>query len=360
MRETVHTSMAIGAVSGILVGVLGILISKPILRVMGTPDDVIGLAAVYLRIYFCGTPAFMIYNFGGAVLRAIGDTRRPLYFLTVSGVINIALNMLFVAGMNMSVSGVALATMISQVISAVLVVYCLTHMDGSCRLTLRDIRIYKSRLLNIIRIGLPAGVQGSIFSISNVLIQSSVNSFGSIVIAGNSAAANIEGFIYTSMNSFHHTALTFTGQNYGAGKYKRIGRVVLCCTALVTVVGAGLGGMAYVFGDKLMSIYSADPAVIDSGITRMSVICTTYFLCGLMDVMVGILRGMGRSFTPMAVSVVGACGLRILWIYTVFAANRTLTVLYMSYPVSWLITFAAHMICYFIVYNKIKRRLRLK
>lgn len=353
VSETVHTSIAISIISGVAVGIFGVIMAKPLLCLMGTPDDVLNLAALYMRIYFAGMPATMVYNFGSAILRAVGDTRRPLYFLSIAGVVNVVLNLFFVIVFNMGVAGVALATVIAQCISVALVIGCLLKAEGSIKLIPKNIKIHKDKLIQIAKIGLPAGIQGSIFAISNVLIQSAVNSFGSIVMAGNAAAANIEGFVYTSMNAIYQTSLTFTGQNMGAKKYRRVNKVFLICTAFVVVVGGALGGLAY-FGSKgLLSIYSVDPKVIEMGMLRMSIICTTYFLCGFMDVLVGSLRGMGKSILPMLVTILGVCGIRILWIYTVFAQHRTLTTLYISYPISWMVTAAIHLICYIVVVRKL-------
>lgn len=353
VSETVHTSIAISIISGVAVGIFGVIMAKPLLSLMGTPDDVLNLAALYMRIYFAGMPATMVYNFGSAILRAVGDTRRPLYFLSIAGVVNVVLNLFFVIVFNMGVAGVALATVIAQCISVALVIGCLLKAEGSIKLIPKNIKIHKDKLIQIAKIGLPAGIQGSIFAISNVLIQSAVNSFGSIVMAGNAAAANIEGFVYTSMNAIYQTSLTFTGQNMGAKKYRRVNKVFLICTAFVVVVGGALGGLAY-FGSKgLLSIYSVDPKVIEMGMLRMSIICTTYFLCGFMDVLVGSLRGMGKSILPMLVTILGVCGIRILWIYTVFAQHRTLTTLYISYPISWMVTAAIHLICYIVVVRKL-------
>lgn len=357
MRETVHTTMAIGIISGVVVAAIGITLARPMLELMGAPSDVIDLSTLYLRIYFIGAPANMIYNFGSSVLRAVGDTKRPLYFLTVSGIVNVILNLVFVAGLGMSVDGVAIATVTSQILSAVFVVLCLMRMDGGCHLVLRDVRIYKGRLAPMLRIGLPTGFQGTLFSLSNVLIQSSINSFGAIVVAGNSAASNIENFVYFGMNAFHHAALTFAGQNYGAGKIKRIKKVTLCCLAYAGIIGAVLGCIAYAGSGTLLKIFSSDQAVIDAGVSRMMIICTTYFLCGFMDTMVGALRGMGCSLIPMISSLVGVCGFRILWIYTVFAANRhNIMILYASYPISWSLTVVAHIVTFVIVYTKAKKK----
>ena len=353
LTETVHTSITTSLVSGAILIFVGVLLAKPLLSLMGTPDDVIDQAALYMRIFFIGMPANMLYNFGAAVLRAVGDTKRPLYFLLIAGVVNVVLNLFFVIVCHMDVAGVAIATVVSQCISAVLVTLCLVKSDGPYRLDLKKLGIKKDKLLGIAKIGLPAGVQGAIFSISNVLIQSSINSFGSVAMAGSTAASNIEGFVYTAMNAFHQAALSFTGQNIGAGKHKRVGKIMGVCVFLVSVVGLVLGMSAYLFGNQLLRIYSSDPEVIAYGLERMMVICTVYFICGIMDVLVGSLRGMGYSVVPMIVSVVGVCGLRVLWIYTFFAMNHTLFNLYLSYPVSWFITGAIHFVSYLVIHHKV-------
>lgn len=352
IHQTVHTSVLVSIMGGLILIVIGVLLAEPLLELMATPEEVLGQATLYMRIYFCGMPGMMLYNFGAAILRAIGDTRRPLYFLLTAGVLNIILNMFFVIVFHMGVAGVALATIISQALSAALVVRCLTQMDGMCRLFLRQLKIYPDKLIRIVKIGLPAGLQGAVFSISNVLIQSSVNSFGAIAMAGNTAASNLEGFVYTSMNAVYQTALSFTSQNIGAGKYARIGQILRRCVAIVTVVGLTLGGMMVLFSHPLLGIYSTDAEVIAYGTRRLLIICLPYFLCGIMDTMVGMLRGMNYSVLPMIVSLAGACGLRILWIFTVFRISHSLFTLYISYPITWTITASVHFFCYLWVRKK--------
>ena len=350
--ETVHSAILLSLICGVMLLVLGLVVTKQILVWMGTPEEVLGQAALYMKIYFMGMPVMLLYNFGSSILRAIGDTRRPLYYLMAAGVFNVILNLIFVIGFQMGVAGVAMATVISQVLSAYLILRCLSRLEGSCKLNLKKLCLKKDKTIQIIRIGFPAGLQGVVFSLSNVLIQSSVNSFGSVAMAGNTAAMNLEGFIYIAMNSFHQTAMSFTSQNYGAGKLKRINQVLLLCLAMVTVVGLSMGWAAYLFGKPLLRIYSSDGEVIRYGIMRLSVICTTYCLCGIMDVFVGSLRGLGYSFMPMVVSLLGACGLRILWIFTVFQWHRSLFNLYISYPVSWFLTGGVHALCYLAVKKK--------
>lgn len=356
--ETIHTSMLLSIYSGIILTVVGILCAKQILIWMKTPEAVLDLAAVYLRIYFLGMTATMIYNFGSAILRAVGDTRRPLYYLVVAGVVNVVLNLVFVIIFRLSVMGVAIATVISQCISAVLILRCLMHETGSIKLDLRKLSINKSKFLKIAQIGLPASLQGVIFSLSNVVIQSSVNLFGEITVAGNSAAANIEGFVYVSMNSLYQATISFTSQNVGAGKYERINKILYTAQICVIVVGLLLGNSALFFGRQLLSVYSGSSEVIDAGMKRLNIIARTYALCGMMDVMVGALRGLGYSVMPMIVSLIGACGLRLLWIFTFFRMERfhNVTSLYLTYTWSWIITLSAHVICWLIVRRKLGRQ----
>jgi len=358
VSETVHTSIALGIVGGLILLIVGIVATRPLLEMMATPEDVIDQSTLYMRILFFGMPLNLILNFGAAILRAIGDTKRPLYYLTIAGVINVILNILLVTVFSLGVAGVAIATVISEGVSCVLILLCLKHETGAIRLYFNRIKINPSKCVDIMKIGLPAGLQGCIFSISNVLIQSSVNSFGSTVMAGNTAASNIEGFVYVSMNSLHQTCISFTSQNFGAGKFKRIKMVLINCLIIVTITGLVLGNSAYFFGKYLLSAYNNEAEVISYGLIRLSIISTMYFLCGLMDVMVGAMRGIGYSILPMIVSLVGACGLRIVWIYTVFVKFRTLDILFISYPVTWTITFLSHLVCYYIVTRKYKDKFR--
>lgn len=357
VSETVHTAILLSVICGIILCVIGVVLARPLLELMGTPEDVLGKAVLYMRIFFIGMPAMLLYNFGSAILRAIGDTKRPLYYLSAAGVVNVVLNLFFVIVLKMDVAGVALATVISECISAVCVVYCLTKAEGCFCLNLRKLHIHKSKLLWIMRIGIPAGMQGAIFSISNVLIQSSVNSFGSIAMAGNTAAASAEGFVYVAMNAMHQTAVTFTGQNLGGKKYKRINKVLVECLTIVTVIGLVMGNGVMLFGKEILGIYSSDPEVISFGLLRLSIICTTYCLCGIMDTLVGSIRGLGYSIMPMLVSLIGACGFRVIWIFTIFKWNHTLLTLYLSYPVSWAITILAHVVCFLVVRKKMQKSL---
>ena len=356
LKETVQTAVATALASGALLVFVGFFVARPALAWMDTPEDVISHSVLYMRIYFGGMPFMMVYNFGSAVLRAVGDTRRPLYYLSIAGVVNVALNLIFVIVFSMGVAGVALATVVSQVISAVLVVRCLVKSDSEYRLVLEGMRISPDKLKRMIQIGIPAGMQGALFSISNVLIQSSVNSFGSTVMAGNTAGSNIEGFVYTSMNAFHQAAISFCGQNYGAMKYRRVGKILLICQGLVIGVGILMGSAAYLCGGTLLKIYTPEYEPIQYGLLRMRYICLPYFLCGMMDVMVGVLRGMGYAIMPMLVSLTGACLFRVVWIYTVFRSYRTLECLYYSYPISWALAFAVHMVCFAVVFRRVLKR----
>ena len=351
VSTAVHTSITIALISGVTVGLLGVTAARPLLEMMGSPEDVIDGATLYVRIFFLGMPFNMLYNFGAAILRATGDTRRPLYYLTIAGVINVGLNLLLVIVFRMSVAGVAIATVASQAVSSVLILLCLMHSSGPLHLDLHNLRIQGSQLKEIIRIGLPAGLQGSLFSISNVLIQSSVNSFGSIAMAGNAASGNLEGFVYTAMNSIYQADLTFSSQNYGAHKPQRVNQVMYWCLGTVAAIGLGLGMLVVSLRVPLLSLYNSDPEVIAWGARRLTVIVPTYCLCGMMDTMVGQLRGIGCSVLPMIVSLAGACAFRIVWILTLFQIPEfhTLEVLVWSYPASWALTFLVHLICYYAV-----------
>jgi len=344
-QETVHTSIAISLIGGTMLGIFGFIFGGTFLKWMGSPEDVLPLATRYIRIYFLGMPFNMLYNFGAAVLRAVGDTRRPLYFLMFSGIVNVLLNLVFVIKFQMGVAGVAWATIISQVISALLVVFCLMRTEGFVHLNIKALHIYGDKLAAVARVGLPAGFQGACFSISNVLIQSTVNSYGSIVVAGNSASQNLEGFMYASMNAFHQAAISFVSTNIGAGKNSRIRRSAGACLVLVCAVGILMGAFSGLFAGRLLGIYSPDPAVIKAGLIRMQIFAATYFLCGIMDVLCGVMRGMGAAMAPMIVSILGACAFRIFWIYAVLPHFNSLTMLYISYPVSWILTGGAHLIC---------------
>ena len=357
VRRTVHTAIPTALVISVVLTVIGVCGSRFFLMLMGTPDEVIGLSATYMRIYFCGITASMLYNFGSAILRAAGDTKSPLYFLTAAGIVNVILNLIFVIVFRMNVAGVALATTISQVMSAVLVIRALMKRDDPCRFEPSKMHFYRRQLIRILQIGFPAGIQGSLFSISNVIIQSSVNSFGSVVMSGNAAAGNIEGFVYMSMNAYSQTSINFTGQNYGARKFDRIRRTMFICLISVFVTGAVLGCSARLAGNPLLSIYiPGDEDAISVGLIRMTYICVPYFLCGLMDVTTGLIRGIGHSVLPMIITIAGVCGLRIVWIYTVFRIPKyhTLQCLYFSYTLSWSLTFLTELIVFIYLLRKIR------
>ena len=362
VRHAVHTSIIFSALGGAVVSLLGQLIAAPLLSVLNVPDDVFPYALMYLRIYLLGMPVILLYNFEAAIFRSVGDTKVPLAALAVSGVLNVLLNLFFVIVCGMSVDGVATATVISQYISLFLVVRCLRRSEGLSHLELKSIRLDREESLRMIQIGLPAGLQSTLFSISNVLIQSSVNSFGASVVAANTAAASIEGFVYTAMNSVFHAAITFTSQNLGARRYDRIWKIFWNCQLTVMLIGVPLCVLSTVFGPQLLSIYvSADDpardAVIAMGMIRTYYVTTPYFLCGIMEVCCGMVRGLGKSWLPMVVTIFGACVMRIVWIYTIFAWKHTLPALYVSYPISWVITAAMHVVCFVYFWKRIRRKL---
>lgn len=353
--KVVHTAVTVSLLSGAILTVIGLLYSPQFLALMDSPPNVIGLASLYMRVYFLGMPAMMFYNFGSSLLRSKGDTKRPLYYLTLAGVVNVLLNLLFVIVFRMDVAGVALATIISQYMSAGLVFRCLIkEEDESFRVIPKKLKIDLSTLWSLVRIGVPAGLQGVVFSLSNVVIQSSVNGFGEIFIAGSSAASSIEGFVWVSMNAFHQAALTFTSQNIGAKKFSRINKILVCAEGCAMTAGLVFGNLAFFFAEPLLRIYTDTPASIDAGILRLSIICTTYLFCGMMDTIVGSIRGMGYGVIPTIVSMLGACGLRLLWIATIFQMPKfhTPEVLFTSYPVSWFLTFLAHLVCFILMRRK--------
>lgn len=355
VHRAVHTSILFSGIVGIFIGAVGSILAPQMLTLISVPDDVLPLASLYLRIYFIGIPATVVYNFGAAVLRAEGDTKHPLYFLTAAGAANVICNVFFVVGCHWDVAGVAIASALSQYISAFLVLRCLTRKENYCKLELRQLRIYRRELVDMIRIGIPAGLQSTIFSISNVLIQSSINSFGSAAIAGNSAASNIDGFLGIATNAIHHAGVSFVSQNLGAGKRERIVRVAINCYALSIVVGVTLSLTAYTFARPLLGIFSPEASVIEAGLIRMKWVSLTHFICGTMDVACGIVRGLGKSWLPMIISLLGACVLRIIWIFTVFARIRTLDILYMAYPITWSITLLAQTVCIVVLLRRMKR-----
>ena len=355
VHRAVHTALPAAIVCGVIITLVGLIFSKSLLLLMDTPDSVLALSNTYLKIYFAGIIFMMVYNFAAAILRAAGDTKSPLIFLTIAGIVNVVLNVIFVTLFHMNVAGVALATTISQGVSAVLVVITLMRREDACKLQLSKIRFYKAQLMEMIRIGLPAGIQNSLFSISNVIIQTSINSFGDIFMSGNAAANNVDGFLYVTLNGFHQTALNFIGQNVGAGQYKRAKKILWSCLGFVVVVGLIAGTLICAAGPFLLSIYVPDsPEAVMWGMVRLTCLCYPFVLGGLMDVSTGALRGMGASTSPMIISVLGICGLRILWIYTIFQipAFHTPQCLYFSYAVSWGVTFLCQLAAFFIVYRR--------
>ena len=355
MSETVHTAVTFALISGIVMVFVGLFFSKAALLLMDTPSDVIGQSALYMRIYFSGMPFFMMYNYGAAILRAVGDTKRPLIFLIVSGVINAVLNLFLVIGFHLDVAGVGIATVISQLVSCILVLRCLHHTESSYQLHLAKLRIRSVYLKQIFEVGVPAGIQSTVINISNAMLQSSVNSFGSIAMAGYTASNNIFGFLYVSVNSFTQACMSFTSQNYGVKKLKRMDRVLIDCMILSVVVTLILGSSVYIFGPELLHIYSNQADVIKYGMEIFSYTTVTYFLCGLMDLFPGALRGMGYSTVPMILSIIGTVGVRIIWIYGLFPSHRSLTFLFLSYPVSWIATIIMQVICFWFVRKKIHR-----
>lgn len=358
LHEVVHTAIALSLISGVILTVFGVVFTRQILVWMKTPEDVLELATIYLRIYFTGMIATMLYNFCSSILRAVGDTKRPLYYLLFAGVINVLLNLFFVVVCDMDVAGVGFATVISQFISAGLIVRCLMREQAPYRLFLKNIHLHTKYVGKILQIGLPAGLQGTVFSLSNVVIQSSINSFGAVVMAGNAAAGSVEGFVYMGMNAFHQAAVSFVSQNVGAAKFERINKIAIRVLLCVIVTGIVMGGLTVFFGPQLLGFYSKEANVIALGMVRLRIVCGVYFLCGMMDVMVGILRGLGYSVMPMIVSLIGACGLRLVWIFTIFQIDEYHTpfMLYMSYPVTWVITTVVHAICFFVVRKRFPKQ----
>lgn len=358
VHETVHTSMTISVFSGIFLTALGFVAAPFLLSLMQTPADVIDLSVIYLRTYFTGMPAVMVYNFGSAILRAAGDTKRALYILLSSGVVNVLFNLVFVIMFHWGVFGVGLATVISQYMSALFIVLCLVKEKTSIKLELKKLRIYKKKLSRILQIGIPAGFQGMMFSLSNVVIQSSINGFGKVIVAASAASVSVEGFAFTSMNAFHQAAVSFTSQNIGARKFDRISKILYISLFYVIVVGVFFACLFLGFGKNLIGFYTTSPEVITEGVKRLTIIAGSYFLCGMMDVTSGSLRGMGYSFTPMIVSLVGVCLFRVVWVATVFQIDRfhTIETIYYSYPITWIITFAAHLVTFLIAKHRLKKK----
>lgn len=358
VQETVHTAMTLSAFSGLFLTVLGYFLAPVLLSLMQTPEDVIELSVIYLRTYFFGMPAVMVYNFGSAVLRAAGDTKRALYILTASGVVNVCLNLIFVIIFSWGVFGVGLATAISQFVSAIFIVICLMKEKSDIRLEINKLRIYGKKLVRILQIGIPAGFQGMMFSLSNVVIQSSINGFGKIIVAASAASVSVEGFAFTAMNSFHQAAVSFTSQNLGAGRYNRIGKVLSVSLGYVFITGVAFAILFLTCGEFFISLYTESPQVVTEGVKRLTIIAGTYMLCGMMDVTSGSMRGLGYSFTPMIVSLVGVCLFRVIWVATVFQVDKwhTVETIYYSYPITWILTFAAHFICFLFARRKLMKK----
>ena len=352
LQAAVSTTVIVAVVGGVIFGALGVALSGPLLRLMGTPESVLPLAETYLRIYFAGLPVIILYNFSSAVLRAVGDSRRPLLFLSIAGVLNVGMNLVFVIVFRMDVAGVAIATVLSQCISCVLTLRCLLRSESICRLVLHPLVFSKPEFLEMLRIGLPAGIQGSLFSISNVLIQSSVNSFGSIVMAGNSASSSVEAFLFVSMDAINQATVASVSQNMGAREYARTRKAVRCCLLMEFVVATVLSVLTIAFRRQLIGIYTPDPEAIEAGAIRLVVMCALYFTNGMQHMFTGVMRGHGYSILPTCITLAGVCGFRVLWILTYFASHRTLRVLYLSYPISWIITIIAQLICYFSLREK--------
>ena len=355
MSETVHTAILLALISGIAMSIIGILCARESLVLIATPDDIIGQAALYLRIYFLGMPFFMLYNYGAAILRAVGDTKRPLMYLIAAGTANAVLDLILVIIFKMGVAGVAIGTITSQFISCVLVIRCLCKTDAIYKLYISKLRIKKYYLIQILKVGLPAGIQSTVINFSNVLLQSSVNSFGEIAMAGYTAANNILGFLYVSVNSVTQACMSFTSQNYGVRKFKRMDKVLANCAILSIIVSVVIGGGSYLLGHQILGIYTKQEDVIQCGMEILSISTIPYFLCGLMDMIPGSMRGVGYSAVPMLLSIIGTVGTRLVWIYGVFPEHRSLYVLFMSYPVSRGLTIVMQAICLVFVRRKIRK-----
>lgn len=353
VSDSVHTAMLLGLFCGVFIGIMGFFFSGEMLKLMNVPDDVLELATLYLKVYFMGSPGLLVYNFGASIIRATGDTKRPLYILTLSGLVNVILNLVLIIVFKFGVEGVAIATIVSQYLSAVMIIGYLLRIDNACRLRIKSIRINKNELKDILRLGLPAGIQSALFSISNVIIQSSVNSFGSVAMAGIAAGSNYDSYIFTGTNAIAQTAMTFTSQNIGARKIENIGKVFRYCLLFALSIGVVFGIVGYILDEQIVSFFSDDRGVIEIGADRMRLVMPFYFFCSLMDVAASQIRGMGKSVEPMLVSLIGACGIRIFWVFFILPLDRTLVNLYWSYPVSWAVTFFAQFIMYFILKKKI-------
>lgn len=360
IKRCTHTAMTLSVISGIAVGIIGYFISGLLLQLMHIESEILALSTLYLKIYFLGAPGMLIYNFGAAIVRAYGDTQRPLYILFLSGIVNIVLNLILVIPVQLGVSGVAIATVVSQYISAALIVLYLFCSDSVIRIRRKELRIHKQELFEIVKIGVPAGIQNSMFSIANVIIQSSVNSFGENAMAGIAAGSNYDSYIYTCTNAFAQTTMTFTSQNVGAEKYENIGKVYGRCMALVCAVGGVLSLLGYIFRSQIVGLFSDVPEVISIGAERMQLIMPFYITCSLQDVVAGQIRGLGKSTGPMLISLLGTCGVRLLWIFVFLPMNRTLMNLFIAYPLSWTITFIAQAVLYAVLKRKLMKKQTLE
>ncbi len=356
VRKTVHTAMTVSIIGGAIVLVAGLALCEPLLVLMGTPEDIIDLSVLYMRIIFLGMPATFVFTFASAILRAAGDSKRPMYYLVISGFANVIMNLFFVAVLHMSVDGVAWATVISQYMSVIMIILCLTRCEGAICFYPKEMRIDKQMMLKIMRIGTPAGLQGMLFSLSNVLIQSGVNSFGSAMVAASAAAANVENFAGTTMMAFSSTALAFTGQNMGAKKYNRIDTIAKVSTAFVFSTWFVMCGLILLFDRQLIGFYNSDPQIIELGMQRLTVMMAMYFACGIMNVIPGVTRGMGYSILPMLCTLIGVCLMRIIWLYTIFVWYRSIFTLFLSYPVTWTLTGIGQVVIFLYARSRIRKR----
>ena len=356
VKRCVHSAMLLGILSGVFVAIFGFLFSEQLLVLMDSPEDVLPLSTLYLKIFFLGAPAGMVFNFGASIVRATGDTKKPLIILSLSGILNIVLNLILVICFHMSVAGVAIATITAQYVSATVITVVLLKMKNACKLDLKKLRLHKEEVKRILYVGIPAGIQNSLFSVSNVIIQTTVNSFGSVAMAGIAAGSNVDTLIYTCTNAVSQTTMTFSSQNLGAKKYENFNKIYFRCILLTIAIAGSMGALGVIFKDFFVGIFSTDPAVIAIGAERLTLILPFYFFCSLMDVGAGQLRGMGKSFLPMIISLLGGCGIRLLWVFAFFPKNPTLIYLYYAYPISWSITAAVLFICYFIVRKQILKR----
>ncbi len=359
VSRVVHNSVLIAAILGVFVMGLGIVLAPTLLRWMDTPETVLGGATLYIRIIFCGVPASMMYNYCASMLRSTGDTKHPLIFLSISGVVNVLLNLLLVAVFGMGVEGVAIATIASQYLSAVMVLVYMAKTDGVLKFSFRRLRLNKLIVKKILAIGIPSGIQSSLFSLANVMIQSSINFFGDVVVAGNAAGGNLEGFVYIAMNAMYHAALTFVGQNAGAKKYKNIKKITLYCAISAAVIGLAVGGVILLFGEFFVGLYASEPEVIAAGLTRNWAILPFYWMCGVMEALCGAIRGMGKSMTTMVISLVGACALRVVWCKTLAVWFRTVHMVYWCWPVSWVVVILASVVAFVYFYRQLIQKQRL-